>query len=391
MNVAVDNAVGSSNLRKRVGSLGGRMQPGISGLWQWWKRSLTAWLSPKLRLRLGLTQERLLLRRHGDQLERMLERDGVLQPLEPLPWAQILVTDPLKAASSGLEDAHCWLLLPASAGLQRSTQLPVAALPRLRQVLGFEIDRQTPFNPADVYYDVRVAKRDGDRVQADLIVVPRTGLEAALQTLGPVAQVLSGVDMAGADGRPLGVNLLESIRRRRQRNAWRAWNWVLSALALGALVGAMALFLQNRRLAEINLQKAMSADSAAYRRASAERNELRGLVEGVAFLQAERNRRPAMVEVLAELAQRLPPTTYLERVSTERDELLLNGQSTSAASLVSQLEGATTWRNPALSGALQPDPQSRRDRFAVTAPLSIAAGPNSAPVSGGANGDSSGQ
>ena len=48
------------------------------------------------------------------------------------------------------------------------------------------------------------------------------------------------------------------------------------------------------------------------------------------------------------------------------------GLSNQAAALVGKLEGAKQWRAPALSGALQPDPRTRNDRFTLVAQLSDA-------------------
>ena len=67
----------------------------------------------------------------------------------------------------------------------------------------------------------------------------------------------------------------------------------------------------------------------------------------------------------------LPDTTYMEKVAIENDKLTLIGLSSEASSLVQRLEGSPLWRAPALTGALQPDPRSGRDRFTLTADLAV--------------------
>ena len=81
---------------------------------------------------------------------------------------------------------------------------------------------------------------------------------------------------------------------------------------------------------------------------------------------------PSVIEAMDELARRLPDGTYLEKVTVEGGQLTLVGLSNQAAALVGKLEGAKQWRAPALSGALQPDPRTRTDRFTVVAQLSDA-------------------
>ena len=95
------------------------------------------------------------------------------------------------------------------------------------------------------------------------------------------------------------------------------------------------------------------------------------MVEGQAYLDQMRRGRPSAIEVIDELTRRLPDTTYMEKVAIENDKLTLIGLSSEASSLVQRLEGSPLWRAPALTGALQPDPRSGRDRFTLTADLAV--------------------
>jgi general secretion pathway protein L len=52
---------------------------------------------------------------------------------------------PGERARARLSDLPRWLLLPAGSALRRRLPLPAAAANRLRDVVGFEIERQTPF------------------------------------------------------------------------------------------------------------------------------------------------------------------------------------------------------------------------------------------------------
>jgi general secretion pathway protein L len=47
------------------------------------------------------------------------------------------------------------------------------------------------------------------------------------------------------------------------------------------------------------------------------------------------------------------------------------------------MEGAPQWRSPALTGTLQPDARSGRDRFTLAADLAVAPEAQAAPASGG--------
>ena len=263
---------------------------------------------------------------------------------------------------------------PAASALRRRLSLPAAAADRLRDVVGFEIERQTPFTIDAVVFDARVVgRRDADgQIDVELVAVPRTALDPLLAALGATAATLSGVDVATADGRPLEVNVLDPALRRRQADPWQAWNWAFAALAVLALGAALWQVLDNRRIAAEMLETQIATRAEPARRAAAERERLVNRIEGQAFLDRTRAARPTAVEVMDELSRRLPDGTYLEKLAIEDERLTLLGLSNEAPALIGRLQGSPLWRSPALAGALQPDPASGRDRFTLTAELTPA-------------------
>ncbi|NLA67038.1 MAG: PilN domain-containing protein, partial [Gammaproteobacteria bacterium] len=193
-----------------------------------------------------------------------------------------------------------------------------------------------------------------------------------LAALGPLADTLTGVDVDAGDGSGLGVNLLPGARRHRRVDPWMGWNLALALVALVAVAAGLWQVLDNRRAAADAFQAEVEQAATRARGASAQRQALVDLVEGMAFLEATRAARPTTVEVMEELARRLPDSTYLEKLSIEDTRILLIGLSNEAPSLVQRLEDSPLWRSPALAGALQPDPRSGRDRFTLTAELVVA-------------------
>jgi general secretion pathway protein L len=355
----------------------------LRGLLAWWGAGLAAWLPAGWRQALAASTDRLLLQVQGEGLQLRRQAGGGLQDVAslPVPAAAGEGIDPLAGVlATQAADMPRWLLLPAASGLRRNLLLPAAARERLREVLGFEIERQTPFAAADVLYDGRVlGVRDDGQLQAELVVVPRARADAATARLGGLAGWLAGIDLADAEGRPLGVNLLPPAQRYRRANPWRGWNLVFAAVALIALLLGLSQVVENRRAAVTRLQAEVAQRSAQARNVAQQRQRLVDAVEGGTYLQAQRNARPSVIEAMDELARRLPDGTYLEKVSIEGGQLTLIGLSNQAAALVGKLEGARQWRAPALSGALQPDVRTRSDRFTLVAQLNDAAAPPPAP------------
>lgn len=346
---------------------------GLRGFLSWWRAGLAAWLPARLRRALSAGNGRLLLCPEAGELRLDLQQAGELCRLValPLPLPLAAAVDPLadllRERAIGMPR---WLLLPGACGLRRSLLLPAAARERLRDVLAFEIERQTPFTVADVLFDGRILQlRPDGQLQVELVVVPRRQLAAATAGLGGQAERLAGVDLADEAGRPLGVNLLPPAQRHVLRDPWRRRNWLLALTALLALALGMGQLLDNRRAAAGALQKDMASREAGARVLAAQRQRLLDGMEGAAYLRAQRAARPSSVELLDALAQRLPEGTWLEKVSVEGDQLTLIGLSNQAAALVGKLEGAPQWSAPALSGALQQDPRLRVDRFTLVAKL----------------------
>jgi general secretion pathway protein L len=358
---------------------------GLRGLLAWWGHALAAWLPARVRRALGVDRGRLLLQPvDAGEAALRLHRDGEVAELGrvPAPAADEGVADPLATVlAPAALDLPRWLLLPAASGLVRRMTLPAAAADRLRDVVRFEIDRQTPFAAEAVMFDARLLGRRADgQLDVELVVAPRERVDAQLAALGALGARLAGIDVAMPDGTPRAVNLLDPTARGRQQDPWRLWNRVLAATAVLAAAATLWTVLANRRAAAEALEASVRERAAPARVAAAQRQALVDLLEGQAFLDRLRRERPPSVVVMDELTRRLPDGTYLEKLAIEQDKIMLMGLSNQASALVTQLQGSELWHAPALVGAVQPDPASGRDRFNIAAELGPAGGAPAEPT-----------
>lgn len=352
--------------RRAVPRLGIGLGRGLRGFLAWWRVALAAWLPVRARRVLGLDRGRLLLQPEADGVELRLQQGADVHDLGHVPL--LGEDDPLaRVLTPRIADLPRWLLLPAGHALRRPLLLPAAAADRLRDVVGFEIDRQTPFAADAVVFDARVLGRRGPQIEAELIAVPRARVEPLTAALGPLAGTLAGIDVAGPDGVPLGVNVLDPVQRRTRRDPLRGWNWALAAFAVLALAAAGAQLLDNREAAALTLEAQIASKARAAQAAAAERAELLALIEGQKFLDRARTERPSTLAVIDELTRRLPDDTHLEKLAIEDSQILLIGLSSEPSGLVARLQGSPLWKSPALTGALMPDPVSRKQRFTLVA------------------------
>lgn len=342
-----------------------------SPLPRWMHETVQAALSllpPRWRDRIEDDQQRLCLLRRDGELDLIAATRRGDQLLGSLPADDEEV---LQAVHRRLEDAAvpAWLLMPASQILRRPLTLPLAAEPRLREVLAFELDRQTPFTADQVSCQGRVLSRDAatQQMQVELLVLPKARLETELQALGPLAQGLAGVDAVEADGRRLGLNLLPDARREQRRDPVRRLNLLLGGVAAAALFLALLFCLHNRseRLEELQRQVAAANDEA--RQARMLRNQLQVSAQAANFLSTTRASRPTMLELLEDLSRRIPDDTSLDKLAVNNGRLVMVGLSRAAPAMVGLLQDSPLLSDPELSGAVQSDPRSGRDRFTLTA------------------------
>jgi len=353
---------------QRLGQMGARIAPGAGGFWVWWKRSLLSWLPQSWQALLGFSDARVLLVPGLGDVQLGIVQEGRFQPLQalPAPLSPAELEAVLPARWSRLPR---FALLPSTAVLCKQLRLPAAAEARMHDVLGFEIDRQTPFIAAQAYHDVRVLQRRADgQLDVELVVAPRGQVENLLPRDAWQGQ-LDGVDAASASGEPLAVNLLPVALRRQRKDPMQRLDRML-LLGSGVLLALAGWqLLDNRQQAATQLAVQVDAAAQRARAVATQRQQLQDLVDGQAFFVQQRAAQPGATELINELSKRLGDDTSLEKLSIESGRMQLIGLSSSASSLVSTLEGSPLWKTPSLTGVLQTGSGGGQERFTLSAEL----------------------
>ena len=344
-----------------------------SPLPDWLRRAAEAVLSllpPALRRQLGAGGRRLLLGLDAQQLQLHALDDAGSTLLGVVALGDDDLLEQLRRRlDENAGNVPRWLLLDAGQTLRPVLAVPTSAEPRLREVMLHEIDRQTPFTPDQVSYEPRVLARDAGSRQltVELVVLPTARLDAALARLGPLATGLAGVDAVDAGGQRLGVNLLPLAGRAAHRDRARKLNRWLAMVAVAALFLAMWLALDNRQAAHAQADARVAAIRVQARAVHRLRNGLKASVDSTTFLARKRSAQPTMLEMLADLTRRIPDSTALEKVTISDGSVVLIGQSQQASALVGLLQGSPLIRRPTLTGSVQTDPRTGKERFTLTA------------------------
>jgi general secretion pathway protein L len=267
------------------------------------------------------------------------------------------------------EDRRLALLLPPAVVLRRPLTLPLAARDNLLQVVAFEMDRQTPFNVAQVYYAVREldTPAGAGRFNAELIAVTRNMVDPLLTRLREQNVSVDAVDLATADDR-LGVNLLLPEQTPRHVRPRRRLNLMLAAacvLLLGLLLG---MWLHNRQVALEQMQADVDSMRGDAQRVASLRQQLQDNAGAAGFLAQRKKNTIGMLSLLQEVTARLPETTWLERLSVDNTgQIGFQGQSQQAAKLLDALKDSRLVTDASFQGSIQPDPTTGKERFYLTA------------------------
>jgi general secretion pathway protein L len=349
----------------------------LPGFFAWWGTQLLACLPESWRRVLGERSESLVLDLRSDEIVVWRERGEAMAEYARIrrdlpPEAQTAEFHRLRAA---IDDpmVHTVFCIPAERVLTRTLSLPSAAEENLRQVLSFEMDRQTPFKADQVYFDSRVLGHDvsGRNVQVELVLIPRGQLDQELSALPAAAADLDGVDSwrsePGAGRRK--TNLLPPERRARRRNVRLPLNLGLAAVAVILFVLVMDESLANRASAVEAMRAEVGKTEVEAKQVAALKKTLADSISGANFLTDRKRKGPLMVALIDDVSRRLPDDTYLERLQIENKQVQLQGQAQEAAKLIALLGASPCLSNPGFQGQVQPDPRSGKERFQINADL----------------------
>jgi len=266
------------------------------------------------------------------------------------------------------------LCLPKDKVLIKTLTLPLAAEENLREVLGFEMDRQTPFSLEQVYYDYAISARKSknNALTLDLVVTPRQFLDDLLGKLNGVGfKPHQATICRGKTGQMLPINLLHEKDRQHRPDSARYLNLALGALALALLLGTVALPLMNK-LHVIHVLEAkveLAAGKAELTRRL--RDEVEYLGTGSQFLLKKKQATLSVLEITNELTHILPDDTWINQLDIKGQEVQIQGQSTSAAALIPLIESSDSLHNPHFRSPVTKMPRSNTERFHLSAEVAM--------------------
>lgn len=291
-----------------------------------------------------LPQGAILLRRNG--LERTI---GALDLEHGTP------AGPLATATPGLATG---LRLPRGTLLCRAVVLPLAAARNIEAVIGFEMDRLTPFAAEELFWGLGSVQPDRThgQVRVQLFFILRARVETLLQALRRI-----GFNPAFIEA---GESRIDLASEHRPAARWKQ-------RSLGALCAILALcclaspFLRQQIALDAAAQN-VAAIAPAAEAAQGLRRQLEIAASGQAAI-AEARRQGDALQVLASLTEALPDGTWLNDLLLKSGDLTFDGRSSNAAALISRLSAVPSLNNPSFTAPVTRTADGSADEFSMHA------------------------
>lgn len=256
------------------------------------------------------------------------------------------------------------ILLDAAHLLIDRFRVPAANPARMRQMMGFEATRRTPYRAEDILFDFAVVETgSGDAgMLVELAVAPLTLVQQAQAAgaglgYGTVA-VGAFADERGEPRYAFAKTRQRRVFRLRRPEAVLAGALVLLSCSLGYVV--YDHFATARDLAR--QVAAIKAEAGAVQKRKA---QIDALSHASAFL-ADRNRRPKILGILREVTHALPDDTSLSEFSLAGSELRLVGSSAAAAGLIERLATVEGFEKPRFRAPITPEGDKGTEHFDIS-------------------------
>lgn len=344
----------------------------INRFFDWWLASLVAVIPERLRRRIFQYPDRLLIEFKDGQIifsyydgnsknlvdHKIVRRDDELEKAGIRQWLATI-------KGSYVESV---VLVPPAQLLVKSVNLPLSSESNLREIIGFEMDRQTPFTAEQVYYDTRVTARDSehDKLSLDLIVATRNNIDPLLEEVRGWSLNTVAVSFREKD-EPAGINLLPVEARVVSRSK-------PDLLTSAALVITLILFITALYLPVLHLQSQVSTLENEVKQSREIARQVQPLIAEKSkitartrFLADKRRDNVPVIKILAELTNILPDDTYLERLTIRGNEIQINGESDSATSIIQLLEKSDYFRDAEPRSPVTKDSATNKERFFISA------------------------
>lgn len=338
----------------------------------WWLRQVTELLPAGLIRAVRRHHDAAIVDVGDEGVSLLMRRDGVVSCLSRSHEGNESGYRQIAELIARMEAPPRQLLLrlPSAMILKKLVSFPLAARRDLESLIGFEMDRETPFGRNEVYWNYVTRKQDpaSGRLDVELFIVPRPFVEP----------ILAGAKAGGLE--PTGIELdTDSDRTQVIRlGAVKRWEWLLTdrklvnklGIAAGVLFLAIVIPLIYQEIMISIDDSRISGLKDQAREASALRQTVDQANGVLALVAKERARCGGTLDVLAATTRLVPDDSHLTALSLRSGRLTITGLSPAAARLVDLLAQSAAFREPSFDSPVVQNDESGLETFTISASLS---------------------
>ena len=346
----------------------------VSQFFKWWGTQLSSFLPTTYRDALTSGKGLLVVEKKSDVFNIRYvnqKQDVLLGEYE----SNALSTEEIQKLieeDARYKDADIVLRIPEHLTIKQDIFLPIAAEANLRQAITYELDRYTPFNKDQVYFDFIKGekKKNSTHIHAILIVVKKTTLDEmydACLSSGLTPHFSDSVAQPVVSGEKSSrYNLLPSELCQKA-------NKIPLFIMLGSLFVTLLLFAVLLFYPLYSLDTGIDKLKHHKRLVEKIALEIEGSKKGIDYLyQAtqkvidKKNEFPSMIEAINTATRVLKDDTWVSQLRYVRKNLQLTGQSSSASSLISSLEKTKIFHNAKFISPVTKDNRTGMERFKIS-------------------------
>lgn len=350
---------------------------GLKDFLQWWSKELAFLIPQKLKQTLSDRTGELIFQA-GEQGFNVSFYNDPLN--EAVFTRQLENIDPaayqaLKTQYPDIEKADYILRLNDGQAINKILYLPAAVQENLMQVVGFELDRYTPFKADQVYFSVTpMGKTEQGQLQVMLIATPQSILDDQLAQLN-----VWGVQPGRVEYRPLNdtfpqltgqYNLLPERYLPRTGKWAQSIHWLLNGLLLILLLAVMIYPVWQEKQAVDLLKTNLKGLEKETRIVDEQQVEIDAVKDETQRLIDIKIQSPEMVSVLYELTHLLKNDTWLTHLQYTETHMQIQGQSPSASALIGLLEASPLFSKVSFVSPLTQDKATGLERFQISMDVS---------------------
>lgn len=255
--------------------------------------------------------------------------------------------------------------------LSKIIALPKNTQENLHEVVQYEMDRYTPFQAEDVYFDCVVEGKteNDDLIKVQLYVIKKEILQPIVNFIKEKNIRLNYIDIIdpnNSENSISNINLLRSYKSKASRNGTiQKLMWlVIGLIFLTAFTPIVINYIYINKL-----EKELEALQPKINEVKKLQKEYENMLSHVGYLVEKKERYPSIIKLLDAITQATPDHTFVKRLTLEEGSLTLQGLSQSASELIPILDEIGLFKDIRFTAPVTQSGDNNLERYSISATL----------------------